>query len=82
MRLTTPLLAASVLILALATSGARAWSEHRAAAFLAAHGIPVVPSRLVDGPEQAAAAAEALGYPVVVKLAADGIILDPNVVSD
>jgi acyl-CoA synthetase (NDP forming) len=49
------------------------WSEHRAAAFLAAHGIPVVPSTLVSGPEQAAAAAEALGYPVVVKLAADGI---------
>jgi acetate---CoA ligase (ADP-forming) len=49
------------------------WSEHRAAAFLAAHGIPVVPGTLVAGPEQAAAAAEALGYPVVVKLAADGI---------
>jgi acyl-CoA synthetase (NDP forming) len=49
------------------------WSEHRAAAFLAAHGIPVVPGRLVDGPEQAVEAAEALGYPVVVKLAADGI---------
>jgi acetate---CoA ligase (ADP-forming) len=49
------------------------WSEHRAAAFLAAHGIPVVPSRLVDGPELAVEAAEALGYPVVVKLAADGI---------
>jgi len=49
------------------------WSEHRAAAFLAAHGIPVVPSTLVTGPEQAADAAAALGYPVVVKLAADGI---------
>ncbi len=51
----------------------RSWSEHRAARFLAAHGIPVVPSVLVTGPEQAAATAEALGYPVVVKLAADGI---------
>ena len=49
------------------------WSEHRAAAFLAAHGIPVVPGALVTGPEQAADAAAALGYPVVVKLAADGI---------
>ncbi|MGH3250833.1 MAG: acetate--CoA ligase family protein [Trebonia sp.] len=49
------------------------WSEHRAAAFLAAHGVPVVPSALVTGPEQAAQAAEALGYPVVVKLAADGV---------
>jgi acyl-CoA synthetase (NDP forming) len=49
------------------------WSEHRAAAFLAEHGIPVVPSVLVSSPEQAEAAADAVGYPVVVKLAADGI---------
>jgi arylsulfatase A-like enzyme len=33
-RLTAPLLAGAVLVLALATSGARAWSEHRAAAAL------------------------------------------------
>jgi len=49
------------------------WSEHRAARFLAAHGIPVVPSALVASPEQAADTAAAVGYPVVVKLAADGI---------
>jgi acyl-CoA synthetase (NDP forming) len=49
------------------------WSEHRAARFLAEHGIPVVPSALVTSPEQAADTAEAVGYPVVVKLAADGI---------
>jgi acyl-CoA synthetase (NDP forming) len=49
------------------------WSEHRAATFLAAHGIPVVPSALVTSPEQAADTAAAVGYPVVVKLAADGI---------
>jgi acyl-CoA synthetase (NDP forming) len=49
------------------------WSEHRAARFLAEHGIPVVPSALVTGPDQAAREAEALGFPVVVKLAADGI---------
>jgi acyl-CoA synthetase (NDP forming) len=49
------------------------WSEYRASSFLAEHGIPVVPSTLAAGPEQAAAAADALGYPVVVKLAADGI---------
>jgi acyl-CoA synthetase (NDP forming) len=49
------------------------WSEHRAARFLAAHGIPVVPSALVTSPEQAADTAAAVGYPVVVKLAADGI---------
>ncbi|MGD0699554.1 MAG: acetate--CoA ligase family protein [Trebonia sp.] len=50
------------------------WPEYRAAAFLAGHGIPVVPSALVDGPEQAVRAAEALGYPVVVKLAADAVV--------
>jgi acyl-CoA synthetase (NDP forming) len=49
------------------------WPEHRAAPLLAEHGIPVVPSALVTGPGQAADAAAALGYPVVVKLAADGI---------
>jgi acetate---CoA ligase (ADP-forming) len=49
------------------------WSEYRASAFLAAHGIPVVPSVLVTDPQSAADAADALGYPVVVKLAADGI---------
>jgi acyl-CoA synthetase (NDP forming) len=49
------------------------WSEHRAARLLAAHGIPVVPSVLVTSPEQAADTAGAFGYPVVVKLAADGI---------
>jgi acetate---CoA ligase (ADP-forming) len=49
------------------------WSEYRASSFLAEHGIPVVPSTLAAGPEQAAAAADALGYPVAVKLAADGI---------
>ena len=49
------------------------WSEYRASSFLAEHGIPVVPSTLAAGPEEAAAAADALGYPVVVKLAADGI---------
>jgi len=59
--------------LALQAEPGSVWSEHRAARFLAAHGIPVVPSVLVTSPDQAAAEAEALGYPVVVKLAADGI---------
>jgi acyl-CoA synthetase (NDP forming) len=49
------------------------WSEYRAAAFLAEHGIPVVPHALVSDPQAAADAADSLGYPVVVKLAADGI---------
>jgi acetate---CoA ligase (ADP-forming) len=50
-----------------------AWPEHRAARFLAAHGIPVVPGVLAASPEAAAAAAGELGYPVVVKLAADDV---------
>jgi acetate---CoA ligase (ADP-forming) len=49
------------------------WPEYRAAAFLAEHGIPVVPSVLVTDAQAAADAAGPLGYPVVLKLAADGI---------
>jgi acyl-CoA synthetase (NDP forming) len=59
--------------LALPEDPGASWSEHRAAGFLAAHGIPVVPGVLVTSPEQAADAAAATGFPVVVKLAADGI---------
>ena len=59
--------------LALPDDPGASWSEHRAARFLAAHGIPVVPGVLVTSPEQAADAAAATGFPVVVKLAADGI---------
>ena len=35
---------------------------------LAAYGIPTVPTRVAYTPEDAAAAADAVGYPVVVKL--------------
>jgi acetate---CoA ligase (ADP-forming) len=49
------------------------WAEYRAAEFLAGHGIPVVPGALVTDAQAAMDAAVALGYPVVVKLAADGI---------
>jgi acyl-CoA synthetase (NDP forming) len=52
---------------------AASWSEYRASAFMAEHGIPVVPSVLAADPIAAAEAANALGYPVVVKLAADEI---------
>lgn len=50
------------------------WAEHRASAFLAEHGIPVVPQDLVVGAEAAVEAAERMGYPVVVKLAADDLL--------
>lgn len=49
------------------------WAEHRAATFLREAGVPVVPSRLVRSPGEAVAAAEAFGYPVVVKVSADGL---------
>jgi acyl-CoA synthetase (NDP forming) len=49
------------------------WAEHRAAALLAEHGVPVVPGELVDDAEAAVAAAERFGWPVVLKAAAEGL---------
>lgn len=46
-------------------------SEADSAALLAGHGVPVAPERLVAGAEEAAVAAEELGFPVVVKLCGD-----------
>ena len=43
-------------------------SEHESKRLLAAHGIPVPDERLVSTPEAAAEAADALGYPVALKL--------------
>jgi succinyl-CoA synthetase beta subunit len=43
-------------------------SEAESKALLARHGIPVPAEELVDSPEEAADAAERIGYPVVVKL--------------
>ena len=40
---------------------------------LAAYGLPVVQQRVVTGPEEAAAAAEQLGYPVAVKATAPAL---------
>jgi acetyltransferase len=45
-----------------------------ALAVIAALGAPVASWQTVDGPEEAVAAAAALGYPVVLKLAAAGLI--------
>jgi acyl-CoA synthetase (NDP forming) len=54
-------------------AGRGTWAEHHAAAFLASHGVPVVPQELVADADAAVAAAQKVGYPVVVKLAADDI---------
>ncbi|MER7363178.1 acetate--CoA ligase family protein [Nonomuraea wenchangensis] len=49
------------------------WAEHRAAALLAEAGLPVVPSALARTADEAVAAAESFGHPVVLKVAAEGL---------
>lgn len=48
-------------------AGARALSEHASREVLAAYGAPMVPAVLAADADTAAAAAEALGFPAVVK---------------
>jgi acetyl-CoA synthetase (ADP-forming) len=48
-------------------------SEAESKALVAAHGIPVPDERIVPDPAAAVAAADAIGYPVVVKLNGDAI---------
>jgi acetyl-CoA synthetase (ADP-forming) len=47
--------------------GQRTLSEHQSKLFLREHGIPVTREELVLGEDEAVAAAEKLGYPVVLK---------------
>lgn len=56
-----------------AETGTGVWAEHRAAALLSSAGLPVVPGELVYDEESAVAAAVGFGYPVVLKVAADGL---------
>ena len=51
----------------------RTLSEAASKELLAAHGVPFAPERLVTGPEEAAAAAAELGFPVAAKLCGDHI---------
>jgi len=51
----------------------RTLSEAESKRVLAAHGVPVLDERLATTPDDAVAAAAALGYPVVVKACGDGI---------
>ena len=46
------------------------WSEQTGRAFLARSGVPLVPAEMVDSADEAVAAAERLGYPVVLKICA------------
>ena len=48
-------------------------SEAGSKALMRAHGVPVLDDREVTSPAEAAAAADELGYPVVVKLCGDAI---------
>jgi acetyltransferase len=66
-------------------SGRATLTEDEAAAVLNAYGIPTAPSRVAADPESAAFAAEALGFPVVLKIrspdlphktAVGGVVLD------
>jgi len=51
----------------------RSLSEHASKELLARYDVPCARERLVSTPEEAARAAEALGFPVVAKLCGDGI---------
>jgi acetate---CoA ligase (ADP-forming) subunit beta len=48
-------------------------SEAASKELLGAFGVPFPPERVVGSPDDAAAAADSLGYPVVVKLGGEGI---------
>lgn len=50
------------------------WVERTAAEFLAANGVPVVPSEAVTDADSAVAAADRFGYPVVLKAVADDLV--------
>jgi acetyl-CoA synthetase (ADP-forming) len=51
----------------------RTLSEHESIALVARHGVPVAEERRAATPADAVVAADALGYPVVVKLHGDAI---------
>lgn len=58
----------------LETAAVGSWSEYQARAFLEQHGVPVIPAALVTSVDQAAGAAQAMGWPVALKIASPGII--------
>ena len=48
--------------------------ENEAEKILRIYGLPVVPSALATSPEEAAAIAQNIGFPVVMKIVSDDII--------
>lgn len=58
----------------LETAAVGSWSEYQARAFLEQHGVPVIPAALVTSVDQAAGAAQAMGWPVALKIASPDIV--------
>ncbi len=50
------------------------WSEYQAREFLQAHGVPVAPGTLATNEEEAVAAAQNFGFPVVMKIQSSQIL--------
>lgn len=55
-------------------AGRRRLLEHEAMELFEAYGIPVAPHRFARTPAEAAAAAEAIGYPVALKVVATAVV--------
>ncbi|MFJ6415590.1 acetate--CoA ligase family protein [Paeniglutamicibacter sp. NPDC091659] len=53
--------------------GAESWTEIQTGEFLCSHGVPYVPAAIATSAEEAVAAAEEMGYPVVLKIASEDI---------
>ena len=52
---------------------ADSWTEVQSGEFLRSHGVPYVPATIASSAEEAVAAAEDMGYPVVLKVASEDI---------
>jgi acyl-CoA synthetase (NDP forming) len=64
----------TVSTLSVETAAVESWSEHRARAFLQQHGIPVIPATLATSDDEAVEAAQAMGWPVALKIASPDIV--------
>lgn len=53
--------------------GAEKWTEVQTGEFLRQHGVPYVPAAIVASRQDAVAAAQSMGYPVVLKIASEDI---------
>jgi acetate---CoA ligase (ADP-forming) len=64
----------TVSTLSVETAAIESWSEHRARAFLQQHGIPVIPATLATSDDEAVETAQAMGWPVALKIASPDIV--------